>query len=215
MKNLSKVLLKYLLRKQLNPVILDIGCYDGTDGLAIQEIVGGELHCFDPCTYDIFKGHGLANVSFYPCAIGNEDSHVYFYPSDHVQSGSIRPPHKHLEVWPDMPFKERIKVRCFRLDTFWPKGKPIDFIWADLNGAEADFITGAEETLKRTKFMYIEYSNKELYHGQETMYQILERLDTWTVIEKYPGKDYGNLLLRNESVQSLAVRPPAGEITTT
>jgi FkbM family methyltransferase len=200
-------------------VILDIGCYDGTDGLEIQELLDGELHAFDPYSYDLFKGHGKPNVSFYPCAIGNEDSYVYFYPSPHAQSGSMRPPKEHIDIWPDITFDDRIKVRCFKLDTFWPKSKEIDFIWCDVNGAEVDFIRGAQETLKRTKFMYIEYSNKELYYGQQTMHEILALLDTWTVEIKYPGEHFGNLLLRNEGygrdrLQDLAAGPHTGEVTT-
>jgi FkbM family methyltransferase len=197
--SLNKAIIPLLVHKH-SPVILDIGCYDGTDGLALHELAGGELHCFDPVSYEVFKGHGKPNVFFYPCAIGNEDSYIYFYPSPHMQSGSIQPPHLHTEIWPHIEFKERIKVRSFRLDTFWPEDKPIDFIWADINGAEGKFAQGAQKTLKRTKYMYIEYSNKELYHGQRNKAELLDMLETWTVLASYPGEDFGNLLLENEAL---------------
>jgi hypothetical protein len=43
----------------------------------------------------------------------------------------------------------------------------IDFIWADVQGAEEDLILGGLDTLrKRTKYLFTEYNNSEMYEGQ-------------------------------------------------
>ncbi len=87
------------------------------------------------------------------------------------QSGSLRAPKTHLEVWPWVKFGEKISIKVMTLDE-WAAGYGIDhvdFIWADVQGAEGDLIDGGRETLKRTRYFYTEYSNDEWYKGQITL----------------------------------------------
>lgn len=200
MKDSKETILKLL---PPNPVILDVGCWDGSDGLEFYKALGGELYAFDPISYDVFKGHGLNCVNFFPCAVGNTDTFEVFHLSTHRQSASMRKPKQHKAIWPEINFGSPIMVRVVRLDTVWPINKPIDIIWADLNGSEEDFIKGAEQTLKRTKYLYIEYSDKELYAGQISKKELLGLLPEWSVIGEFNvGENFGNLLLQNSKWQT-------------
>lgn len=72
----------------------------------------------------------------------------------------------------------------------------IDFIWMDVQGAEADVIAGAAGTLNKTRFIYTEYSNNELYEGQLSLRSLLKRLPTFDLVARYPG----DILLRNRNI---------------
>lgn len=197
MTKFDKSILKDLLPP--NPVILDIGCYDGKDGLEMLDLIPGALvHCFDPVSKDVFKGHG--RVGFYPLAVGSDDGLAWFHPSTHVQSGSLKRPKSHTQIWPEIDFKKPTLITCVKLDTFLSlTGGVIDFIWCDLNGSEGDFIDGATETLKRTRYLYIEFSDKELYEGQINRKELEAKLPGWKVLGEYNvGENFGNLFLKNE-----------------
>ena len=141
-------------------------------------------------------------------AIGNTDGEVTFNLSGGIESreghfqqefygsSSIRKPKRTAEYCPDMTFEES-KVKCYKFDTYYNEVKPgiIDFIWADIQGAEGDLIDGGQEALSKTRYLYTEYSNDELYEGEVGLDEILKRLPgSWTVIEDY-GSD---ILLKND-----------------
>ena len=72
----------------------------------------------------------------------------------------------------------------------------VDFIWADVQGAEEELILGAKHILSRTKYFYTEYSNEELYKNQINKKTILEMLPWFE-----ERKDYGtNVLLKNRDI---------------
>ena len=72
----------------------------------------------------------------------------------------------------------------------------------DINGAEEDFILGASAVLKyRVRFLYIEFSDKELYEGQITKEKILNLLPDFSLMNIYNFKgNFGNLLLKNRNL---------------
>jgi len=63
----------------------------------------------------------------------------------------------------------------------------VDLIWADVQGAEADLISGARQTLKKTRFLYTEYSDEELYAGQINLSQLRALLPEFKLIKKFPN----------------------------
>ena len=73
---------------------------------------------------------------------------------------------------------------------------PVDFIWLDVQGAELDVFSGAAQTLARTRFLYTEYSNQELYKGQRGLRDLVKHLKGFSVLARYPG----DALLRNEAL---------------
>jgi hypothetical protein len=117
------------------------------------------------------------------------------YPEGWDQSGSLRTPKGHIEKYPWCKFKRTISVEVRTLDTWASKHAPgkIDFIWADMQGAEGDLATDGAQTLSRTRFLYCEYSNEELYEGEPSLARLLELMPTFDVVYRLPG----DVLLRN------------------
>jgi hypothetical protein len=87
-----------------------------------------------------------------------------------------------------------------RLDTWAAQNgiARVDFIWADVQGAEGDLISGGKDTLARTRFFYTEYSNDEWYEGQPTLAQIMDMLPNFRILQRYPM----DVLLENAAPKS-------------
>lgn len=86
-------------------------------------------------------------------------------------------------------------VSTRRLDT-WAADEgvdSVDFIWADVQGAEIDLINGGRVTLSNTRYLYTEYSNRELYEGQVGLKTLLKSLPEFEVVHRFAH----DVLLRN------------------
>lgn len=111
------------------------------------------------------------------------------------QSGSLREPREHLTVWPGITFENRIEVDVTTLDRWAAEHhvRYIDFIWADVQGAEEDLILGGMQTLSNTRYFYTEFSDRELYAGALGLDDILRVLPLFEVVEVFQH----DVLLRN------------------
>jgi hypothetical protein len=108
-------------------------------------------------------------------------------------SGSIRKPVKHLELFPEIIFPNIHITPCMSLDhLFLSVGVPyIDLLWVDIQGAERDMIAGGGLALSKTRYLFIEAEQTELYEGQALREELLSLLPGFKVIQEL---DY-NLLL--------------------
>jgi FkbM family methyltransferase len=194
-----------------NPTILEIGCNDGTDTLALLRLMPfARIYCFepDPRAVKRFKerlGSELEKVMLFEAAISDRTERISFFPStgndiagDFNQAGSIRRPKNVILEDPWVRFKDAIEINSYRLDDWCAENsvQQIDLIWMDVQGAEGDVITGAQETLRRVRYIYTEYSNNELYEGQLTLRQLRSRLSTFEIIRRYPG----DVLFKNKEI---------------
>lgn len=190
-----------------DPIILDIGSHSGKDASELSQLFDApEIHCFeaDPVNQENWKAlNGLnRKMTLYNTAVGNVDHPITFNQSTKSSSGSLYKPKTHLDIWPDVHFNKQVKVMCFKLDTwndYVLQNQLIDFIWCDVNGAEKEVINGAKKTLKNTRYLYIEFSDKELYEGQITKHDLLSLLPDFEelAVYNYEG-NFGNLLLKNK-----------------
>ena len=203
-----------------DPVILDIGCNDGTHTLMFLSLFErARVYAFEPDPRARRRFETLVQDSrahLFATAVAAVDGVTEFYPSDGApsaewaarlpegwdHSGSIRKPKQHLDVHPWCEFRQKIQVEVTRLDTWASKQavEAVDFIWADVQGAEADLIRGGRQTLKRTRFFYTEYSNRELYEGQADLVELLAMLPDFELVHRYQGEVHqyqGDVLLRN------------------
>jgi len=201
---MNKLQLISLLKKD-KPVILDIGCYDGKDSKQLADIFNCEVHCFepDPLSQELFLQNHMNDrrLKLYGCALSDIDGEVVLNQSNHPQSNSIMEPFKHIDVFPGIKFDENITVECKRLDSWWDQvlhGEVIDFIWADVNGAEEKLINGGQKALAKTRYLYSECAAKERYKRQPH-FSFLDKalpdfkkllMDNW-------GDNFGNILLKN------------------
>jgi len=104
-------------------------------------------------------------------------------------SGSIHAPTGHFEAHPWISFDTTIEVPLRSLDSWAEEAGigTVDFIWADVQGAEGALIEGGRETLARTHFFYTEYHDTELYEGQWTLDQIAEALPHHALHHRWEG----------------------------
>lgn len=192
-----------------NPIILDIGCNDGNDSLwLLQLFKQGRVYSFEPDPRA--RKRYLAKITdprakLFPLAISREDGEAQFHVSNGVHplegegdqcqegwdlSGSLRKPKAHVEAHPWVTFDGTITVQTKKLDN-WVKENNIDLIdliWADVQGAEADLIAGGREALKKTRFIYTEYNDEELYEGQMNLTGLAKLLPDFKIFHNY-GND--------------------------
>jgi FkbM family methyltransferase len=201
-----------LLGKE-DPVILDIGCNDGSHTLKFLTLFkNSAVYSFepDPRAQERFKSKVTdERARLFEVALAAVDGSADFYvsggypseewhevmPKGWDMSGSIRKPAQHRKAHPWCTFDQKIVVRTQRLDT-WRREESvelIDFIWADVQGAEVDLIEGGQTTLEQTRYLYTEYSNRELYEGQARLGTILKLLPKFEVACRYEN----DVLLKN------------------
>lgn len=201
-----------------DPIILDIGCNDGSQTLWFLTLFKeARVFSFEPDPRA--RERYAANVQddralLFDLAISDTDGLKEFFvssgfPPDEAKltpeniadwdlSGSLRRPKKHLERFPWCAFDKSMIVKTKRLDS-WVQEQGIgviDFLWADIQGAEVDLVAGGKEALKKTRYFYTEYSNTELYEGQVNLNALLKLLPNFHVVRRYEN----DVLLKNRSV---------------
>ena len=209
-------------------VILEIGCNDGTDtNELLQALPEARIYCFepDPRAVERFKKTVHSDrATLFELAISERDgtatfngssgrpsnvkpgaSH-YCFLDEWDLSGSLCKPTGHLEFspWTTFPEDRRFLVNTTRLDSWacltFPFGA-IDFIWADVQGAEAMMIKGGPETLRRTKFLYTEFYDKPMYEGQPNLDDLQALLPQFDLQATYGHVNLqGNALFKNRKL---------------
>ena len=193
------------------PVILEIGANCGQTTVEfMRHFPDARIYCFepDPRAIQKFKSNiQSAQVSLIEAAVGANAGFVMFHQSAGAESidpqgwdhsGSIRPPKTHLDIWPWVRFDKQIPVPMLRLDDWLAEqGIPhIDFIWADVQGAESDLILGGLNTLAKTNYFYTEFSDDEWYEGQINFSTLCSLLFNFSLLKKYPNDAlFSNLAL--------------------
>jgi FkbM family methyltransferase len=201
-----------------DPTILDIGCNDGsTTRWFLDMFDNPTIYCFEPDPRAIARFRQRVgdrpNVTLCELAVSDREGTIDFYqsggrrdnewlvkamPQGWDLSGSIKQPYRHLDKHPLVTFDHRIQVPTATLDSVCEQRGigPVDFIWLDVQGAELDVFNGATKTLARTRYLYTEYSNRELYRGQRGLRDIVVHLQDFSVLVRYPG----DALLRNDTL---------------
>lgn len=224
MKEITKKEIADLIGKS-SPILLDVGSYDGKDSRQLNELLSGDpvIFCFepDPRSIALFKKLNSHNCNLYLCelALTNINGTIDFYLSDsetrrHYSdqkswsaSSSIKKPKYHLELFPDVIFKEKVKVDSMKLDDWYNltlsiTNSIVDFVWADVNGGEEDFVLGGKNVLNdKVRFLYIEVSDKELYEGEATRQRILDLLPNFELVDTFNDLgNFCNILLKNKTL---------------
>lgn len=206
-----------------NPVIFDIGCYDGADSREFSHLFENPtIYAFegDKRSIDIFNklSKGDDNIKLVETVLSDTNGQVDWFSSDsdtkrHYEfqnswsaSSSLKKPDNHLNVFKDISFSKASKVQSMTLDS-WMNDNPhidsIDVIWADVNGGEEELLNGAQETLKKTKFLYIEFNatqEKKLYSQCLTKEAIKDMVPDFEEIGVYNFMgNFGNVLLKNKN----------------
>jgi len=113
-------------------------------------------------------------------------------------SSSIKEPFNHLQRYP-VTFGESVPVRMITLDSFCEQQGlgVIDLVFADVQGAEGEMIRGGSAAFQRTRYLFTEYSDGEMYRDQPSLNEILAMLPTFRVVELWPD----DVLLENQALK--------------
>jgi len=206
---------KNIMRKLVdknNPLIVEIGAHQGEDSQHFRNMYPkGTLVLFEPdprCLQKIRERDLRATIV--EGVVSDSDVPIDFYQSTGNEgifkgwdgSGSILPPKEHKEIFPQILFNPPFKVSSFTLDGYFKDDNLIDFIWMDVQGAEEKVIMGGLETLKKTRFVYTEFCNTELYETAPRKERIMELLPDFEVYGYYEnGGVSGNMLLVNTKLR--------------
>lgn len=176
-------------------VFLELGAHNGGDTVALASIPNTIVHAFEPDPRNLSVLALIENphIFMHACAVSNHNGTAKFILSERgwgqewTYSNSLKAPKNHLKRFPQVKFGETIYVRTVTLDSACEGIPLIDFIWCDIQGAEGDMIRGAQAVLKRTRYLYTEYSDHEMYEGQPTLQQLSELLGRdWEIEERFP-----------------------------
>ena len=199
---------------KVDPVIFAIGCNDGSHTVHFLRLFPlSRVFAFepDPRAIENFKASINGDrVRLFEIAISDRDGVTEFNASDGDPgesdwmksrpdgwdlSGSIRKPKEHLSEFPWCKFDRTFPVQTRSLDSWSDENgiESVDFIWADVQGAERDLIEGGKRTLSRTRYFYTEYSDTELYEGQVGLDWIMKELPDFEVLVRFSD----DVLLRN------------------
>jgi FkbM family methyltransferase len=181
---------------------IELGAHQGTDTAWMATLPDVTLHAFEPDP----RNHppSLPNVTVHRAAIGDHDGSGSLILSklgwgrEWTDSSSIKTPKNHLQRYP-VTFGQAVAVQVVALDSFCQDQglDVIDFIWADVQGAEGEVIRGGRKTLARTRYLYTEYSDDEMYENQATLREILCMLPEFRVLELWPEE----VLLENQALK--------------
>jgi FkbM family methyltransferase len=215
---------KGIISSQDNPFVIEFGACDGYHSQLMIETLNSlrpnfHYHIFEPVTELVAQINARlgrftlnnTNIKVFQEAIGNKTGDVTFYQSGGTKynngvvvdtyygSSSVRKPKLVLEAWKDMQFTET-KCKSTTFDDYVIRegisNRIIDFIWADIQGAEVDLILGGQEAFKNVRYFYTEYCESELYEGEINLNKILELMPNFEVVEDYKG----DVLLKNKNI---------------
>lgn len=179
--------------------IVEIGAHVGRDTARLQEYRGkdGLMFVFEPDPRNVpvlkEKIAGFGNgISLIEKAVGIQRGGSTFFLSsgkppyeddtfnevkNHTASSSLKAPAGHLSRFPWVTFNDMAYVEVTTLDTHFENGpEKIDLIWADIQGAELDMILGGQKALAKTRFLYMEFNDNEMYVGQKGLDTLLVNL---------------------------------------
>jgi FkbM family methyltransferase len=184
-----------------DPLILEIGCNDGGDSLGfLDEFPGCRIHCFecDPRPIRAFRSRVSDDrCQLHEIAVSDHTGSATLHMSGGAESefredwdlsSSLLEPTGHLSVVPWVTFERTCEVETARLDDWAERVIPdgvVDFVWMDVQGAEHLVIAGGPATFARTRFCYFEYSDSELYRGQQDLQTLLRALGTYRLLATY------------------------------
>ncbi len=174
-----------------NPIIIDAGCFDGIDSLAMaKKWPQGHIHAFEPLT-DTFQlllsnvSH-CANITPYPYALSDQNGTALMYVSEMAaqqgvssQSSSLLAPKEHITYAPHVIFPKQIQVPTFTLDQ-WAQEyhiSHVDLLWLDMQGLELTVLKAAPQLLKTVKVILTEVEFVEAYEGQSLYPELKQWLE--------------------------------------
>lgn len=140
-----------LIQAHIRPgmTVVDAGANIGIYSRFLARLVGasGEVHSFEPSPENFSRLRAGAqnedNIICNPVALGAESKRTSLYLSQAVNVD-------HRLYPTEGESREAISVSCVALDDYFPDGKIVDFIKADIQGCELAALRGASRVIKQS-----------------------------------------------------------------
>jgi len=182
-------------------VFLELGAHCGDDtAWFLMHIPSVMIHAFEPDPRN--APHFYANdhhvidrnrAVLHEVAVSNKCGTAPFvlsetyHKEEWTYSSSLLKPKNHRHRFPGVKFGQTVFVRTVTMDSACENIPQVDFIWCDIQGAEGDMVRGAQSVLKRTRYLYTEYSDHEMYEGQPKLADLMTLLGShWKILAQWP-----------------------------
>ncbi len=158
-------------------LVVDIGAFDADSTvLFAQQLPNNRIMGFEPNPVPYNKGlknsEPYRNIEMYNLGFSDSIGEVDFQLNQNPVSSSIFTVKDRSEISPD----KTIKVNVTTLDEFFKGYGEILLMKLDVQGAEANILSKASETLKKTRLVLTEVSIAEMYSGGCLYYEVDEIL---------------------------------------
>ncbi|MCQ2562660.1 MAG: FkbM family methyltransferase [Alphaproteobacteria bacterium] len=173
----------YLSKKSLNTIrkkdILDVGGYIGDSAIVFEDYTDKTIHTFEPEIHNYnyllktLEMNNTTKVKPYNFGLGSKDAEL-----DLVYLGSSS---KIVSNHTDNKYNTE-KIKITSLDDFIAKNPiNIGLIKVDIEGAESDFIKGAEKTIKTQKPVIL----LSIYHNAYDFFELKRIIENWNLGYKF------------------------------
>jgi FkbM family methyltransferase len=162
--------------------VLDVGANIGEfSAIAASLFPMAKIYAFEPITDCVksIKKKQIPNLTIYQNALGNHNGDTKFYISSWNPSSSLKKMSElHKQNWPHTAENISTTVKARRLDSFETELnlKQEILIKVDIQGAEIEFIDGANNTLSKAKVIIIEAGYVQLYEDEGMFDGVYKRL---------------------------------------
>jgi FkbM family methyltransferase len=180
--------------------IFEFGAHRAEDTLEIAACGFGRFYAFepDPRNLEIIRKSGLPpGVTLIPKAVGERAGRTILYQSTNIvenfgvwtASSSIHRPLSSLPVGSNLRFENSVEVDVVSLDDFCKAEQidKIDFIWADIQGAERDMVKGGAKMIPLTHYFFMEHEKVKTYEDQWSFEEMMASLPDFEVLEIFPN----------------------------
>lgn len=185
-----------LLLEQRIDWLLDVGANQGQYALEMRRLgFAGQIDSFEPgsAAHRILQRRAKASPPWrsHRMALGSSSHDADLFISENSVSSSLLPTEPlHLTAAPDSIVRGLEKVPVRPLDEV-VAGVRAENAWLkiDTQGYEAQVLSGARDTLARTRVLQVELSLASLYGGQANYLRLLETLEAarFRPIDLIPG----------------------------
>ena len=204
--------IKLLLDGKSKLTILEIGAHVGKDTINFAKAFPDAcIYAFEPDPRNfsqlVSTVRDYTNVVPLNLAVSSSNGTARFnlsktdidtFGSCHTESSSLKLPSLHKIMHPHVDWEISL-VKTITLDSFINQYSIpfIDFIWADVQGAEGELVSGACKALSITRYFYTEYGLREIYDKQTLLPQLLRMLHpSFAIKRRFPC----DILLENISI---------------
>lgn len=180
-----------LLSYTSSPILFEVGAHRGSETIRFLNVLGEcSIHAFEP---DPENFSVLSKINLPPCvylqnlAISDKSEEIDFWKASNSYSGSIKKPHNVIAAFPDISFASPQKISAISIDKYCQHNQidKIDFIWADVQGAEKSLLQGMAKMAARTNFIYTEFNDGMLYCDQPKLEEILDLIPSHRVFRLF------------------------------